>query len=83
MTLSSKNRIKARKPHSCALCGEQIEVGQLYDRRSGVSNGDMWTMHMHVECHAYEVGPANPVDPDWYEDVSDPAFRRADALAHL
>ncbi len=80
--LSSQQGVKARKPHHCALCGERIEVGALYDRRSGVSSGDMWTMHMHVECHAFEISPVKPVDEDWYEDVSDPAFSRAEALAY-
>jgi len=29
-------------------------------------------MRMHPECAAQE----HRVDPDWYEDISDPAFKR-------
>jgi hypothetical protein len=78
--LSSKNGTKARKPHHCCLCGERISIGDTQDIRTGVGPDGMWTMHMHPECHAYEQKPGI-VDPDWYENVSDPAFKRADALA--
>jgi len=78
--LSSKDGVKARKPHRCCLCGQRIDAGELYDARTGVGDGCMWTMKMHPECHAYEQKDG-VVDPDWYEDVSDPAFERADAIA--
>lgn len=78
--LSSKDGVKARKPHRCCLCGERINVGDTQDTRTGVGDGVMWTMHMHPECHAYEK-ETGTVDPDWYEDVSEPAFERAEALA--
>ncbi len=80
--LSSKEGAKARKPHRCSLCGERINAGELQDTRTGVCDGRMWTMHMHPECHAYEQKPG-AVDPDWYEDVSEPAFDRKDAQAAL
>ncbi len=76
--LSSKNGTKARKPHRCALCGERIEKGDTQDTRTGVGDGDVWTMHMHPECHSYEQKPGT-VDPDWYENVSEPAFNRVQA----
>ncbi len=80
--LSSKNGVKARKPHRCCLCGERIEVGDTKDTRTGISDGQVWTMQMHPECHAYEQR-TGVVDPDWYEDVSDPAFSRAGARAAM
>ncbi len=80
MTLSSKSGVRTRKPCRCALCGELINVGELKDVRSGVNCGDMWTMHMHPECHAYEGRPG-VVDEEWYEDMSDPAFTLAEAIA--
>lgn len=76
--LSSKDKVKARKPHRCCLCGELINAGDWQATRSGVRDGDMWTMHMHPECYAYEQKPGT-VDSDWYEDVSEPAFARPDA----
>ncbi len=78
--LSSKNGIKARKEHRCDLCGERILVGHIQDVRSGACPDGMWTMHMHPECHAYEQKPG-VVDSDWYEEVTDPAFPRAEAKA--
>ena len=80
--ISSKNGVKARKPRHCCLCGERIEVGDTQDRRTGVSDGSVWTMHMHPECHAYEHCPG-VVDPEWYEDVNDSAFSRAEAIAAM
>jgi len=79
--LSEKNGVKARKKHRCCLCGEVINAGDLYDIRKGVNDGDMWSMHMHQECHAYEQKHGT-VDADWYEDgaLNEPAFERADAL---
>ena len=77
--LSSRNGTKARKPHRCCLCGERINIGDVKDTRSGVSDGQVWTMQMHPECHAYEQR-SGIVDPDWYEDVSDSAFSRAKAI---
>ena len=76
--LSQKEGIKARKTHQCVFCQELINAGELYDKRNGVDGGDMWTMKMHPECHAYErkVG----VDSDWYECVYDPAFARKVAI---
>lgn len=78
--LSSKNGVKSRKKKRCDLCGEIINVGDLKDTRTGVDGGDMWTMHMHPECHAYEQIPGI-VDEYWYDDIYDKAFERKDAIA--
>lgn len=87
--VSSKNSVKARKPHNCDLCGERIGIGESHDTRSGVSDGDGWsTMRMHPECHRYEQHGRRTdwkgdlvrvVDPEWYEDISSPAFERREA----
>lgn len=81
--LSQKDGSTARKKHYCPLCGEIINPGDKQDTRSGVGDGAMWTMHMHPECHRYEQTPEirkSLHDDDWYGDVSDPAFDRADAI---
>lgn len=79
--LSERKGVRARRTYRCALCGELIEAGSRYDKRAGVNYGDFWEMKMHPECHAFESSGA--VDSDWYEDCSDPAFSRRDALAAL
>ena len=71
--LSQSDGIVAHKKYRCDLCGETINKGDKYDRRTGCEDG-MWTMHMHPECHAYES--YETVDSDWYEDISEPAFER-------
>ena len=80
--LNARNGTKARKPHRCCLCGERINVGDTQDRRTGISDGSVWTMHMHPECHAYEQ-TLGVVDPDWYEDVGEPAFSRSEAVTAM
>lgn len=77
--LSHKNGVKSKKRKLCCLCGEWIEIGEIKDTRTGVDGGDMWTMHMHPECHTYEQIPG-VVHKDWYDDVSEPAFDRKDAI---
>lgn len=78
--LTIKDGVKARKRHHCSFCFEGINPGDLYDKRTGVSDGDMFTMHMHPECHAYEK---TALTADDYEDMSDPVFERKDAQAFV
>jgi predicted nucleic acid-binding Zn-ribbon protein len=77
--VTSKDGIKARKAHRCDLCGEAINSGDIQDVRSGLSDDGWYTMHMHPECHKYEQKQPSPVDSDWYEDISEPAFDRKKA----
>lgn len=71
--LSDQQGVMARKKHRCCFCGEPIFAGEKYNRRSGVADGDMWTMHMHPECDAYATKHLSHED---YEDLSDKAFDR-------
>jgi len=81
--LSTRDGVKSRKPRRCTLCGERIEIGEAHNTRTGVDCGDIWTMRMHPVCEAYEQSPEMRANLDeWYEDVSDAAFTRAEALAH-
>ncbi len=78
--LSSNDGVKARKDYRCDLCGEGIKAGEVHDTRSGRSDDGFYRMRMHPECHRYEQN-GDAVDSDWYEDISDSAFDRADAIA--
>lgn len=78
--LSQDYNVKARKRHRCALCQEPIEPGDIHHVRKGVNSGDFWTMRIHPECYDYEQQPGI-VDEDWYEDIWEPSFSRADAIA--
>lgn len=82
--LSSKDGVKARKPYWCTLCGDAIEAGTLHDVRTGANGDGIWTMRMHPECQTYEQTPAMRKSlMDWFEDVTEPAFHHADALAYV
>lgn len=34
MEIVSINRVKARKPHKCDMCGKKIEVGEEYEAQN-------------------------------------------------
>ena len=80
--LRSKEGVKARKSHRCDFCGEKVNIGERYDIRVGADHHGLWTMRMHPECHKYEQKDGI-VDPDWYEDISEPAFYREDAIKNV
>ena len=79
MSFLSQNTVaRTRKRKWCALCHETINAGESKVVRNGTDGGDFWTMHMHPECEAYES--SKTVDAEWYDDCSEPAFDRADAI---
>lgn len=43
---------KARKAHGCFLCGQPIEVGETYIKRTGTREGRFLPFAMHLECNA-------------------------------
>lgn len=46
--------VRARKPHRCYLCGEPIEKGEKYLRRSGVEEGEGFaSVKMHPACEEH------------------------------
>lgn len=42
--------VKARKPHRCYLCGEPIEAGETYVRRTSADDDGIDRIAMHPEC---------------------------------
>lgn len=42
--------VKARKPHRCCECGDEIGVGSLYERASGKSDGDFFAVNTCLAC---------------------------------
>ena len=73
--------VRSRKARRCSLCDEHIPAEQPHYVRVGVSDGDLSTMRMHVECRAYEQ--KGHFDQDWYEcGHGEPAFPRGEALAY-
>lgn len=43
---------KARKPHQCYLCGDPIEAGESYVKRTGSNDDGVDVIKMHPECEA-------------------------------
>lgn len=53
MEVVSVNRVKARKPHKCDMCGKKIEVGEEYEAQNLVCYNDMYTFHQCDRCKPY------------------------------
>ena len=47
---STTSRPKARKPHECCECGEAIPAGAVYERLTGVWDGDAATFKTCASC---------------------------------
>ena len=50
MSFTSDTYHVAKKAHRCYLCGKAIPVGERYNKRVGVNDGDFWSIHMHNFC---------------------------------
>lgn len=50
MFCAETETVKARKPHTCTWCGQQINPGDTYKRWNSV-DGKWFTNKMHPECH--------------------------------
>jgi hypothetical protein len=74
--LYSERTIKAtRKQHYCEQCGRAIEVGSPAHYAFGIYDGDTYSTHTHVECHAAARAYAELNDA-WGEDF--PWFQHMD-----
>lgn len=40
----------ARKSHTCSLCGQEITVGEKYERWTGKWCGDFYNQYFHLTC---------------------------------
>lgn len=63
---------RARKPHRCNLCGEEIKKGTEYDLQTIVCDGMFYGWKMHPECNAVSSFLWDYVDPD--EGMSEDEF---------
>lgn len=57
----------ARKEHRCEACGRSVTRAQRYVSVSGIWDGRLDRMAMHVRCHAVYVALAAKMDP-WEVD---------------
>ena len=46
----SSSEHKARKPHKCHLCRQEINIGEKYKRESGKWEGDFFDRCSHMHC---------------------------------
>lgn len=53
MEIVSIDRVKARKPHKCDMCGKKIEVGEEYEAQNLVCYNEMYTFHQCDRCKPY------------------------------
>lgn len=59
--------LKARKPHRCMSCGEQIAAGETYKRWRTYDDGDAGTNKMHTECLAMHQAEAKRFSESQWE----------------
>jgi len=53
ITLLSKRTVRARKPHTCWICGGGAVVkGQMYERASYAADGTAYTLVSCLDCAA-------------------------------
>lgn len=50
VTLTNKE-VKTRKHRNCDWCGEPISAGDVVRYRTGIVDGDFYTVYEHVECY--------------------------------
>lgn len=50
--LIEETKPKARKPHRCIWCGQQIEVGETYLREKSSYDQNLQDHKWHLECNA-------------------------------
>lgn len=43
--------VKTRKKHSCAWCGQPIDVGESAQYRAYIFDNDFQSDYMHTECN--------------------------------
>ena len=66
---------KARKEHTCALCGGKIIRGEKYARETGKWYGDFFTRALHLRCAAFEREYCPNVDNEFTWDDIDEYIR--------
>ncbi len=52
-TILSDYVCQAAKGYRCWYCNEKIEIGEKHGYRTGIMEGDFWTMRFHPECDAF------------------------------
>lgn len=50
MSFHSDTKTKARKHHTCGMCGRTIPKGTTYLRQAGVYDGDFYSNKAHEDC---------------------------------
>ena len=66
-TLTNKQR-KARKPHTCDICGKSIPKGAEYIYITYVCDGSIYEEHRHIHCDAMIDAAFTEYDAESYEE---------------
>lgn len=59
---------KARKEHTCDMCGLKILTGQIYERYSGKYDGDLFDWKYCLDCEKVINTFCMEVDNEYSED---------------
>lgn len=73
MEFYSSSNHKARKPHKCHLCRQEIAAGEKYQHESGKYDGDTFDRRSHIRCAAIITAYLSETqeqeyDADWIVD---------------
>ena len=59
----------ARKSHICSLCGQEIPVGEKYERWTGKWCGDFYNQHFHLSyCDILQEYAISSGEEEWSAD---------------
>ena len=61
---------KAKKEHTCDLCGGRIGIGEKYVRNAGKYSGDMFDCKYHAGCYDIIQTYCLEVGADEYDEQS-------------
>ena len=68
MEFYSEEKVKAKKEHTCEMCGGKIKPGDTYYRENGKWCGDFFSRALHVQCHLMEEDYCCEVDCEFSWD---------------
>ena len=64
MSFQTEKIVRARKPHTCDWCGDEISAGSQYLKGARGDGEDLDSWRLHMECHEAVRRSMEDADPD-------------------
>lgn len=65
MEFYTEMEVKARKPHRCHICGDEIPIGAMYSRESGKYDGEFFDRCTCNDCYTHRNEYCSEVDNEY------------------